>query len=107
MNSKTLIRLLADKVSGFFKLFQARSSGTIFYSHGEISCWRRELLGQEILYHHDTDFHGIEKLKDPLDSHKSGAGTDMVMGLLLHRLSEKKKKRMMIDVTELSTRRLG
>ena len=56
---QSLTRALADKVSGFFKLFQARMCGTIFYSHGAISCWRRELLGQEILYHHDTEFHGM------------------------------------------------
>ena len=97
-----MTRALADKVSGFFKLFQARMSGTIFYSHGAISCWRRELLGQEILYHHDTEFHGIyECPRTLLASHKSGAGEDMFMGLLLHRLSQKKERRLMIDVTEL------
>ena len=58
-------------------------------------------MGQEILYHHDTEFHGIyECPRTLLASHKSGAGEDMFMGLLLHRLSQKKERRMLIDVIE-------
>jgi len=61
------------KVSGFFKMFQSRF-GSAFYAHGAVSLWRRKLndspfLGREILYKHDTAFHG----------------EDMYMGLLVHR----------------------
>eukprot|EP00656_Telonema_subtile_P013186 TRINITY_DN16688_c0_g1_i3.p1 TRINITY_DN16688_c0_g1~~TRINITY_DN16688_c0_g1_i3.p1 ORF type:complete len:940 (-),score=240.44 TRINITY_DN16688_c0_g1_i3:35-2854(-) len=57
------------RLSGFFKLVQARLGGSSFYAHGAVSLWRRKLLGREILYKHDTEFHG----------------EDLYMGLLLHR----------------------
>lgn len=56
------------KFSGFFKLLQSHC-GSAFYAHGAVSLWRRELLGREILFEHDTAFHG----------------EDLYMGLLLHR----------------------
>jgi len=62
------------KVSGFFKLFQSHF-GSAFYAHGAVSLWRRKVLGTEILYRHDTAFHG----------------EDLYMGLLLHRESQGKK----------------
>ena len=62
------------KVSGFFKLFQSHF-GSAFYAHGAVSLWRRKILGTEILYKHDTAFHG----------------EDLYMGLLLHRQGQGKK----------------
>jgi hypothetical protein len=63
------------RLSGFFKLFQAELGGSAFYAHGAVSLWRRSLLGKEILYKHDTEFHG----------------EDLYMGLLLHRQSQGNK----------------
>ena len=71
---------LEYKISGFFKYFQSQIGGCAFYAHGAISLWRRELLGKEILYKHDTEFHG----------------EDMYMGLLTHRLSGKSKEKVRI-----------
>ena len=61
------------RLSGFFKLFQAELGGSAFYAHGAVSLWRRSLLGKEILYKHDTEFHG----------------EDLYMGLLLHRYADR------------------
>ena len=71
---------LEYKISGFFKYFQYKIGGCAFYAHGAISMWRRETLGKEILYKHDTEFNG----------------EDMYMGLLTHRLSEKSKEKVRI-----------
>jgi len=57
------------KLAGLVKQAQWRF-GTTLCCHGAIALWRRDVLGKQILWHHDTEFHG----------------EDMYMGLLLHRL---------------------
>eukprot|EP00940_MAST-03C_sp_MAST-3C-sp2_P001237 g1237.t1 len=57
------------KFAGFTKQFQYRM-GTTLCCHGAIALWRRDILGKQILWHHDTEFHG----------------EDQYMGLLLHRM---------------------
>jgi len=64
------------RISGFFKLVQAELGGSSFYAHGAVSLWRRKILGKEILYKHDTEFHG----------------EDLYMGLLLHRQEGQKNR---------------
>ena len=68
------------KISGFFKYFQYLYAGSAFYAHGAVSLWRRKVLGQEILYKHDTEFNG----------------EDMYMGLLTARLSERSENKLKI-----------
>ena len=62
---------LEYKLAGFTKQFQYQY-GTTLCCHGAIALWRRDMLGKQILWHHDTEFHG----------------EDQYMGLLLHRMQK-------------------
>eukprot|EP01029_Cantina_marsupialis_P016177 TRINITY_DN3597_c0_g1_i1.p1 TRINITY_DN3597_c0_g1~~TRINITY_DN3597_c0_g1_i1.p1 ORF type:complete len:1060 (+),score=333.46 TRINITY_DN3597_c0_g1_i1:210-3389(+) len=59
------------KLAGFVKQFQW-NFGTTLCCHGAIGLWRRDILGKQILWNHDTVFHG----------------EDLYMGLLLHRMQQ-------------------
>lgn len=69
-SQNTLVALqdIEYKLSGFFKTHQS-AFHSISWAHGAISLWRREMLGNKILYDHDTVFHG----------------EDMYMGVLMQR----------------------
>lgn len=45
------------KFVGAVKIFQDKL-GTTLFCHGAIGLWRRDILGQKILWNHDTEFHG-------------------------------------------------
>lgn len=70
-NEKNLLIELQDveyKFAGFFKYYQSETH-SIAWPHGAISLWRRDALGKNILYNHDTVFHG----------------EDMYMGILMQK----------------------
>ena len=89
------------KVAGAIKQFQSRY-GTTLYCHGAIGLWRRDTLGKNILWYHDTEFHGgtpplhacfvFGNVSHVLLIHLlCPCAEDMYMGLLLHRMKKNYK----------------
>lgn len=65
---------LEYKISGLSKIIMDKY-GSVNYCHGAIAMWRRDIMGEHVLSHHNTMFHG----------------EDMYMGILLHKLGRNLK----------------
>ena len=65
---------LEYKISGLSKIIMDKY-GSVNYCHGAIAMWRRDIMGEHVLSHHNTMFHG----------------EDMYMGILLHKLGKNLK----------------
>ena len=62
------------RFTGLAKLVMDRY-GTVNFCHGAVGLWRRSVLGEKVLYHHNTEFYG----------------DDMYMGNLLHEMGNNYK----------------
>ena len=62
------------RFTGLAKLVMDRY-GSVNFCHGAVGLWRRSVLGEKVLYHHNTEFYG----------------DDMYMGHLLHEMGNNYK----------------